>query len=141
MSNQPLTVICQWHLAKLPLALQQIIRVFLWDETAVKPNKSARRHDECNNQCLGSPCRLPGTYSSRYWRGTHKRGTHQSKPISRWEFIVCIIKPWRRSARTPRTDNDKRGLHNIDGFRVCAAAQPGQLPSYHWKRPRPSAWN
>ena len=58
-----------------------------------------------------------------------------------WEWGVRVVKHQRRLVRTPSAENDKQGLRSTDGFRVCAAAQPGKLPAYHGKRPRLSARN
>ena len=34
----------------------------------------------------------------------------------------------------------RRGIHGTDGLRVCAAAQPRQLPTKNGSLPRASAW-
>ena len=100
-----------------------------------------RRHREGNKQRQGSPCGLSNTYLSKNQGINNKRRPNRTILIDQWECGVCVVKPWRRSSWTPRTDNYKREIHRTDGFHICAAAQPGRLPANHGKRPRTSARN
>ena len=123
MSTQPLATIRQWNLDNIHLAIQQIIRVLPRDEPAIDLKNIARRHGGGNIQRLGSPHRLPDTCPFEYRRGTHKIKTHLATLVNQWECSVRVVEPWRRSARTPCAENDKRGLRSKYRFHVCATAQ------------------
>ena len=136
-------MIRQWYLANLHLALQHIRWIIPQEEPDFDTNKITRCHGGGNNQRQGSPHRIPDTYSSEDWQGTHKRGTRQSPPINQWECGVRVVKPQRMSAQTPCTDNYKQRLCITDVICDCATAKPGRLPTYHGKLPIPSNrnWN
>ena len=44
-----------------------------------------------------------------------------------------------RLAHTPFNENDSQGIHEKNGLRVCANAEPRKLPTIYGNRPRGSA--
>ena len=105
--------------------LQQIRRVVPRDKPSLKPKNIARWCDRGNKQCRGIPCGIPDTYPSEDWKRTNKRRTNQST------WLV----------RTPRSDNDSRGVQDTGGICIFANSQSWRLPTDHGERPRTSARN
>ena len=111
------------------------------EEPIVDPNKSAGRYDRDNKQCRWSPRGLANVYPSKHLQRTDNIRTDLSTSIGKWECVVCGFEPWRRPTKTPHADYDGCRVQGTNRIRVCAAAQPRQLPTKHGERPRTSAWN
>ena len=122
-------------------SLQHIRQVVPWDEPTVNPKKSARQYGRSNKQCWGSSRWLPDAYPSKYWQRNDKRRTDWSPSIYQLECGVCGVEPHKRTTRTPRADNDGRGVHVTFRIHICTAAKPRRLPTNNGKCPRTSARN
>ena len=85
-----------------------------------------------------NPRGITYTYPSEDWWRNIKIRTNKTTLIGQWECGVRVVEPGRSLAWTPRTEDDKQGIHGTNGFRVCASAQPRQLHANHGKHPRTS---